>query len=93
MQFEWNLEKAVQNLAKHGVSFDDASTVFGDPLAGTIPDPGHSRVESRFVTIGHSAEGLLIVVVHVERSSRTRIISARRATRNERKRYESKTKD
>ena len=91
MQFEWDPEKAARNLAKHGVSFDEASTVFGDPLAGTISDPRHSPEEQRFVTIGHSADGSLIVVVHVERDHRTRIISARRATRRERKRYESKT--
>jgi len=93
MQFEWDPGKAARNLAKHGVSFDEGSTVFGDPLAGTIPDPRHSVEEYRFVTIGHSVEGSLIVVVHVEQGSRTRIISARRATRRERKRYESKTKD
>jgi hypothetical protein len=91
MQFEWNPEKAARNLAKHGVSFDEASTVFGDPLAGTIPDPRHSVEEQRFVTIGHSADGSLIVVVHVERDRRTRIINARRAGRRERKKYESKT--
>jgi hypothetical protein len=63
MQFEWDPAKAARNLAKHGVSFDEASTVFGDPLAGTIPDPRHSGEESRLVTIGHSAGGSLIVVV------------------------------
>ena len=90
MQFEWDPAKAARNLAKHGVAFEEASTVFGDLLAGTIPDPRHSA-EERLVTIGHSADGSLIVVVHVERDSRTRIISARRATRRERRRYESKT--
>ena len=93
MQFEWDTEKAAYNLAKHGVSFNDASTVFGDPLAGTILDPRHSVDEQRFVTIGHSADGSLIVVIHVERDDRTRIISARRATRRERRKYETKTKD
>jgi len=83
MQFEWDPKKAIRNLAKHGVAFDEASTVFGDPLAGTIPDQRHSA-EEQLVTIGHSADGSLIVVVHVERDSRTRIISARRATRRER---------
>ena len=91
MQFERDPAKAARNRAKHGVSFDEASTVFGDPLAGTIPDPRHSAEEQRLVTIGYSAGGSLIVVVHVERDSRTRIISARRATRRERRRYESKT--
>lgn len=93
MQFEWDPGKAARNLAKHGVSFDEGSTVFGDPLAGTIPDPRHSVEEHRFITIGRSAEGSLIVVVHVERGSRTRISSARQATRRERKRYESKNKE
>ena len=91
MQFEWDPAKALRNLAKHGVSFDEASTVFGDPLAGTISDPQRSADEERLVTIGYSDRGPLIVVVHVERDSRTRIISARRATRRERRRYESKT--
>ncbi len=93
MQFEWDTKKAAYNLAKHGVSFDDASTVFSDPLAGTILDPRHSIEERRFVTIGHSADGSLIVEIHVERDDRTRIISARRATRRERRKYENKTKD
>ena len=91
MQFEWDPAKALRNLAKHGVSFDEASTVFGDPLAGTISDPQRSADEERLVTIGYSDRGPLIVVVYVERDSRTRIISARRATRRERRRYESKT--
>ena len=93
MQFEWDTKKAAYNLAKHGISFSDAATVFGDPLAGTILDPRHSVEERRFVTIGHSANGFLIVVIHAERGDRIRIISARRATRRERKRYETKTKD
>lgn len=93
MQFEWDTKKAAYNLAKHGVSFSDAATVFGDPLAGTILDPRYSLEEQRFVTIGHSAGGSLIVVIHVERDDRTRIVSARRATRRERRRYESKTED
>ena len=93
MQFEWDPAKAARNLAKHGVSFDDASTVFGDPLAGTILDPRHSVEEQRFVTIGHSASGSLIVVIHVERDDRIRIISARRATRRKRTKYELETKD
>lgn len=92
MRFEWDPEKAERNLAKHGVSFDAASTVFGDRLAGTIPDPRDWGEERRLVTIGHSAGGLLFVVVYVERDYRTRIISARRATRSERRSYESETK-
>jgi hypothetical protein len=92
VQFEWNAEKAAYNLAKHSVSFDEASTVFGDPLAGTILDPRHSVEEQRFATIGHSARGSLLVVVHVERGDRIRIISARHATPRERRKYETETK-
>jgi len=90
VKFEWDPKKAEANLAKHGVSFEDASTVFGDPLAGTIPDPLHSADEARFITMGHSAAGNLVVVVHTERGERARI-NARLATSAERKRYESKT--
>ena len=93
MKFEWDPKKAEANLAKHGVSFEDGSTVFGDALAGTIPDPLHSPDEARFITVGHSAAGNLVVVVHAERGERARIISARLATTAERKRYESKTRD
>ena len=91
MQFEWNSAKAARNLAKHGVSVDEASTVFGDPLAGTIVDPQHSGEEPRFVTIGLSTSQRLITVAHAEREDRMRIISARRATRRERREYESET--
>jgi uncharacterized DUF497 family protein len=93
MKFEWDPKKAAANLANHRVSFEDASSVFGDPIAGTIPDPLHSADEARFVTVGHSASGTLLVVVHVERGERARIISARFATSAERRRYESKTQD
>ena len=91
MQFEWDAAKAARNLAKHGVSFDEASTVFGDPLAGTIGDPSHSGEEPRFITIGRSTSQRLITVAHAEREDRIRIISARRATRRERRNYESET--
>ena len=92
MQFEWDAQKAAENLAKHGVSFDEASTVFGDPLAGTILDPRHSTDELRFVTIGLSTSQRLIVVAHADSDDRVRIISARRATRRERRRYEATPK-
>ena len=92
MQFEWDSQKATENLGKHGVSFDEASTVFGDPLAGTILDPKHSTDEFRLVTIGLSTPQRLIVVTHADRDDRVRIISARRATRRERRRYESTPK-
>jgi uncharacterized DUF497 family protein len=91
VQFEWDALKAARSLAKHGVSFDEASTVFGDPCAGTIADPLHSMEEMRFVTMGNSASGRLLAVVHADRGEAIRIISARRATRRERIRYESKT--
>ena len=91
MQFEWDPAKAARNLQKHGVSFDEASTVFGDPLAGTIPDPRYSGEEPRFITIGRSTSQRLITVAHAEREDRIRIISARRATRRERRHYESET--
>ena len=91
MHFEWNPAKADRNLSKHGVSFDEASTVFGDPLAGTILDPRHSDDEPRFVTIGLSMSRRLIIVAHTEREDRIRIISARRATRREKRTYESET--
>jgi uncharacterized DUF497 family protein len=86
--FEWDDEKAKQNLKKHRVSFDEASTVFGDPLALTIPDPLHSVEEDRFVTLGESHRRRLVVVVSTERGDKIRIISARVATRRERKDYE-----
>ena len=74
---------------EHGISFHDAATVFADPLAITFPDPDHSQGEHRLLTFGHSRKNLLLVVVHTERHGKTRIISARRATRNERTIYEN----
>jgi hypothetical protein len=91
VHFEWDPAKAARNVSKHGVSFDEASTVFGDPLAGTILDPRHSGDEPRFVTIELSMSRRLIIVTHMEREDRIRIISARRATRRERRTYESET--
>jgi uncharacterized DUF497 family protein len=88
MDFDWDPEKAVKNVAKHGVNFAEAATVFGDPLAMTYSDPDHSEDEDRFLTFGHSADGQLLVVSHTNRFQRTRIISARRATRKERRLYE-----
>lgn len=89
MKFEWNDSKERANRRKHGVSFQEAATVFGDALAGTIPDPDHSYGEPRFVTIGVSAGNRLIVVSHAEVGETTRIISARAASAHERKAYES----
>ena len=81
-------EKAVENLAKHGVSFDEASTVFQDVLSATIADPLHSTAEERFVLIGNSCHNRLLVVVHTDRGDRVRIISARPATKRERRDHE-----
>ena len=88
LSFEWDESKAKSNLAKHGVSFEEACTVFGDPLSLTIPDPAHSRVEERSIVLGQSHRRKLLVVVHTERGDNVRIISARRASRRERKSYE-----
>ena len=89
MRFEWDEKKAAANLAKHGVSFVDAVTVFYDPLAATFPDPDHSIGEERFVTVGYSLAGRLLVVSHRDQNNRVRVISARVATRKERIRHES----
>ena len=89
MDFEWDPEKEKTNIAKHGVSFGEAMTVFGDPLELTIADPDHSEAEFRFVSIGLSSAGQLLVVAYTERGDRTRIISARPVTAKERKQYES----
>ncbi|MEW6250744.1 MAG: BrnT family toxin [Planctomycetota bacterium] len=88
MQFEWDQKKAQQNLKKHGVRFEEAATVFGDPLSRTIHDPLHSVREERWVTMGRSFRNRLVVVVHTDRGGRIRLISARKATRRERGAYE-----
>jgi len=88
MQFEWDENKAATNLRKHGVSFEEASSVFGDPLAITFQDPAHSTGEHRFLAFGVSLRGLLLVVSFVDRGNRTKLISARPTTRTERKIYE-----
>ena len=90
--FDWDSRKAKSNHAKHGVSFEEGSTVFGDPLSLTIADPAHSRPgQERFVTIGSSYLGRMLVVVHRDDDENIRIISARKATRRERKDYEEGT--
>ena len=89
MEFEWDVGKASSNLAKHGISFAEATTVFGDPLELTIPDPLHSDAEPRFVSVGLSEVGRFVVVTYAERGRRIRIISARQATPRERGQYES----
>ena len=90
MEFEWDPEKAKANARKHGVEFGEAMTVFGDPLEVTIADPDHSEDEPRFLSIGTSTAGRLVVVAYTERAGRTRIISAREASAQERKDYESR---
>jgi uncharacterized DUF497 family protein len=92
VEFEWDVEKAASNLTKHGVSFPEAMTVFGDPLEVMIADPGHSDRESRFVSIAISEAGRLLVVAYAERGGRIRIITAREATPRERRQYESPDK-
>jgi len=88
LNFEWDEDKAKSNLAKHAVSFEEAATVFGDPLSLTIHDPAHSQVEDRFIIIGNSYQRKLLVVVHTERGDNIHIISARCAAKQERMNYE-----
>lgn len=89
LSFEWDIKKAESNERKHGITFDEASTVFADPLSLTIHDPLHSEDEERFVIIGGSHKNRLLTVVHAECGDNIRIISARKATKNERSYYES----
>jgi uncharacterized DUF497 family protein len=86
--FQWDARKALANLKKHGVTFEDASSVFFDPLAITYPDPDHSLDELREVTLGYTIKGDMVFVSHCERGDRIRIIGARPATRAERRQYE-----
>ena len=88
MRFEWNALKATANKRKHGISFDEAASVFFDPLSATGDDPDHSLDERRFVTFGMSSSGHLLVVAHAQHDDGIRIITARHATRAERKLYE-----
>jgi uncharacterized protein len=87
--FEWDAAKATENAKKHAVRFDEASTVFGDPLGLLMPDPDHSEGEERYLLLGMSAQQRLLVVAFAKRPPRTRLISARQATRQERRRYET----
>jgi uncharacterized DUF497 family protein len=88
VEFEWDARKAVENLRKHKVSFNEAATVFGDFLSTTAADPGHSASEHRYITVGLSNLGRLLMVAHAERGERIRIISARPLTARERRAYE-----
>jgi hypothetical protein len=89
--YEWDPRKAKINRRRHGVTFEEAATVFVDPLAVTYPAPDHSDEERREVTIGHSARQRVVFVSHTQRGDRIRIISARKATRRERKQHEENT--
>ena len=89
MRFSWDERKAAANLSKHGISFPEAVTVFGDQLAQTIPDPDNSHAERRFLTVGLSSSGRLMVVAHTEDDDEVRVISARPSTKRERRDYES----
>lgn len=89
MEFEWDPDKAAANVKRHGVEFSEAMTVFGDPFEITIRDPDHSEDEWRFLSIGMSTAGRLLVVAYTEREGRTRIINGREAAAQERRQYES----
>jgi hypothetical protein len=86
--FEWDPDKAERNLIKHGVSFEEAGTVFDDPLFITFLDKEHSVDEERYITLGLSATGTLLLIAHTDRGNAIRLISARKATKNERRFYE-----
>ena len=88
MKFEWDTNKAISNLRKHKISFDEASTALSDPMAATGADPDHSIGELRYITFGISERGRLLVVAHTEQNDTVRIISARLASKRERKIYE-----
>jgi hypothetical protein len=90
VNFEWDPVKASRNRRKHRISFHEAATVFGDPLSITYPDPDHSAAEQRFITVGTSNSGRLLIVAHTDRGEDVRIISARETTHYERKYYEEK---
>jgi uncharacterized protein len=85
---EWDPAKAASNLKKHGIDFHEAGTVLSDPLSTTFPDPGHSVEEERYLTIGASKVGRILVVAHTDRGTAVRLISARKATPRERRFYE-----
>ena len=88
MILEWDPEKAASNYTKHGVDFHEAGTVLDDPLSTTFPDPDHSLDEQRYLTIGSSLSGRILVVAHTDRGEAVRLISARQATPSERRFYE-----
>jgi hypothetical protein len=91
LTFEWDPGKARSNITKHGITFEEASTAFADSSSLTIPDPEHSHSEERYVTMGMALTGKLLVVVHTDRGDNIRLISARRASRRERRNYEKES--
>jgi len=88
IEFEWDEKKAQLNFEKHEVRFEESVTVFYDPLLATMPDPDHSEDEQRYITIGQSVKGRILIISYTERQNRTRIISCRKATSREKKTYE-----
>ena len=88
LNFEWDEEKAQENFNKHKVRFEEGKTVFNDPFSWTFPDPEHSDIEQRYLDIGYSSKGRILVVSHTERGGNIRIISCRKATATERRAYE-----
>jgi uncharacterized DUF497 family protein len=88
VEFEWDDVKAESNLKKHGVSFEEGATIFNDPKIATVFDPDHTEDEDRYISIGTSIQGSLLVIIHTEREERIRLISCRKATNAERKAYE-----
>lgn len=89
LEFEWDPPKAAENARKHGVTFEEAGTVFGDPLASYFADPDHSLAEARLVAVGRSDRGRVLAIMFTERPPAVRLISARPATRPERAAYEA----
>lgn len=89
LAFEWDASKSAENLKKHGVSFEEAKTIFNDPLLLTFPDPEHSDHEHRSISIGISSHSRILLVVHTDRKGKVRIISSRKATVKEKKLYET----
>jgi uncharacterized DUF497 family protein len=88
LKFEWDEDKAQENFNKHGVRFEEGKTIFGDPFLWTFPDPAHSDFEQRYLDIGYSSKGRILVVSHTERDRNIRLISCRKATATERRAYE-----
>jgi len=88
LTFEWNAEKAKENIRKHKISFEEAKTVFNDPFLMTFPDPEHSASEQRYLNIGTCSKGRVLIIIHTERDADIRIISCREATPRERRVYE-----